>query len=97
VNAEYRYLSSVTRAEVLLSAKTKEENIVGRKNVVPLECRFVYPEFLPDPKVEHRNTLREKLERMDMLNRRIHIDIPEFYIGKPDRWVVGHCFVMEVL
>jgi large subunit ribosomal protein L19 len=43
----------------------------------------VYPEFLPDPRLDHRNKLREKLERMDMLNRRAHIDIPEFYVGKP--------------
>jgi hypothetical protein len=43
----------------------------------------VYPEFLPDPKVDRRNSLREKLERMDMLNRRSNIDIPEFYTGEP--------------
>lgn len=52
-----------------------------RKPVVPSEYRFVYPEFLPDPKLEWRNPIREKLERMDMLNRRKHIDIPEFYVG----------------
>lgn len=48
---------------------------------MPSEYRFVYPEFLPDPKLEWRNPIREKLERMDMLNRRKHIDIPEFYVG----------------
>jgi large subunit ribosomal protein L19 len=42
----------------------------------------VYPEFLPDPIVSRRNRLREKLERMDMLNRRAEIDIPEFYVGE---------------
>jgi large subunit ribosomal protein L19 len=52
-----------------------------RKSVVPSNCRFVYPEFLPDPKIEWRNSLREKLERMDMIQRRKHIDIPEFYVG----------------
>jgi len=41
----------------------------------------VYPEFLPDPKIEWRNSLREKLERIDMIQRRKHIDIPEFYVG----------------
>ena len=49
--------------------------------VAPPEFRFIYPEFLPDPKVERRNKLREKLERMDMLQRRSAIDIPEFYTG----------------
>lgn len=46
-----------------------------------LEYRHVYPEFLPDPNPKWRNTLREKLERADMLKRRSQIDIPEFYVG----------------
>ncbi|XP_075213180.1 large ribosomal subunit protein bL19m-like [Lycorma delicatula] len=44
-------------------------------------ARFMYPEFLPDPKFEWRNPIREKLERMDMMKRRSQIDIPEFYVG----------------
>ncbi|XP_012280639.1 39S ribosomal protein L19, mitochondrial [Orussus abietinus] len=48
---------------------------------VPLEYRFVYPEFLPDPNVSYRNHLREKLERRDMLARRKNVPIPEFYVG----------------
>lgn len=43
--------------------------------------RFKYPEFLPDPNAIHRNTIREKLERQDMLARRSVINIPEFYVG----------------
>lgn len=46
-----------------------------------LDCRFIYPEFLPDPNPEHRNALREKLERLDMIARRSCIVIPEFYVG----------------
>jgi len=42
----------------------------------------VYPEFLPDPNLEWRNKIREKLERIDMIKRRTNIDIPEFYVGK---------------
>lgn len=45
------------------------------------EYRHIYPEFLPDPNIEYRNKLREKLERDDMIARRGHIDIPEFYVG----------------
>ncbi|KAK5644242.1 hypothetical protein RI129_008087 [Pyrocoelia pectoralis] len=45
------------------------------------ELRNVYVEFLPDPTVEFRNPIREKLERLDMLARRGQIDIPEFYVG----------------
>ncbi|XP_055716493.1 39S ribosomal protein L19, mitochondrial [Phlebotomus papatasi] len=50
-------------------------------SIIPPDFRHVYPEFLPDPKIEWRNPVREKLERMDMLNRRKQIDIPEFYVG----------------
>lgn len=48
---------------------------------ISLDLRFRYPEFLPDPKMEFRNPIREKLERRDMLDRRSHINIPEFYVG----------------
>lgn len=60
--------------------ETAEQNF-KEKQVIPSRYRFVYPEFLPDPDPKHRNTLREKLERMDMLARRTHIKIPEFYVG----------------
>ena len=46
-----------------------------------LEYRFIYPEFLPDPKPDFRNWMREKLERNDMMARRSVIDLPEFYVG----------------
>ncbi|KAM7363613.1 mitochondrial ribosomal protein L19 [Cochliomyia hominivorax] len=52
-----------------------------RKPFAPPTYRFIYPEFLPDPKVEWRNPVREKLERMDMIDRRTQIEIPEFYVG----------------
>ncbi|RVE53369.1 hypothetical protein evm_001939 [Chilo suppressalis] len=51
------------------------------QNEAILETRHAYPEFLPDPNPNWRNSLREKLERADMLERRSQIDIPEFYVG----------------
>lgn len=47
-----------------------------------LELRHSLPEFLPDPNVNMRNLIREKLERNDMIARRHQIDIPEFYVGE---------------
>lgn len=52
-----------------------------KDGTVPLNNRFIYPEFLPDPNPRYRNHLREKLERMDMIARRTQIDVPEFYVG----------------
>lgn len=31
--------------------------------------------------MEWRNPVREKLERLDMIDRRTQIEIPEFYVG----------------
>lgn len=63
------------------AAKTSEEPADERKPVAPPSYRHLYPEFLPDPKMEWRNEIREKLERKDMLKRRVEIDIPVFYVG----------------
>ncbi|CAG9539204.1 unnamed protein product [Cercopithifilaria johnstoni] len=43
--------------------------------------REVYPDFQPTSIYGRRNLLREELERKDMLERRLRIDIPEFYVG----------------
>ena len=43
--------------------------------------RFIYPDFLPNPVYYFRDKIREKLERIDMINRRKQINIPEFYVG----------------
>lgn len=40
-----------------------------------------YPEFVPNPDIKFRNKIREELERQDMLKRRKHVAIPEFYVG----------------
>lgn len=61
------------------SLEPQNKSDLIRKNVS--EMRHVYPEFLPDPKVEFRNMTRERLEREDMIARRVNIDIPEFYVG----------------
>ncbi|VDN26835.1 unnamed protein product [Gongylonema pulchrum] len=44
-------------------------------------CSDVYPDFQPTSIYGRRNALREELERKDMLERRLRIDIPEFYVG----------------
>nr|CAG4652223.1 EOG090X0F2L [Triops cancriformis] len=67
------------------SPQSQEENPVptgGLQTSNPYaRHRFVYPEFLPSPKYEWRNKLRERLERNDMLKRRNVLEIPEFYVG----------------
>ncbi|KAK9498704.1 hypothetical protein O3M35_003279 [Rhynocoris fuscipes] len=72
---------SVTSENVSLQEAESPETQAPSKPNTNLEKRFIYPEFLPDPKMEWRNSIREKLERSDMLKRRAVIDIPEFYVG----------------
>ncbi|KJH52766.1 ribosomal protein L19 [Dictyocaulus viviparus] len=43
--------------------------------------RLIYPDFLQSPVWNRRNKLKEELEHQDMLERRVNIDIPEFYVG----------------
>lgn len=80
-----RTLSSLPEKAKLASLEVTEKAETSRrrpKKVNPLlENRHAYPEFLPDPNPKWRNSLREKLERADMLKRRNQIDIPEFYVG----------------
>lgn len=37
---------------------------------------------MPASDPEHRDPVRELLEREDMMKRRAKLDIPEFYVGK---------------
>ncbi len=77
--------------------KNKREDSARNKRAAQKELedtftpfRYVYPEFLPDPNLKFRNRIREKLERLDMLHRRSHIDIPEFYVGKISGFIFIH-------
>ncbi|XP_011146389.1 39S ribosomal protein L19, mitochondrial isoform X2 [Harpegnathos saltator] len=72
--------TNVNSVDKSLDNKTAEQNFKQNK-IIPSRYRYTYPEFLPDPDPKYRNLLREKLERMDMLARRAHINIPEFYVG----------------
>uniref|UniRef100_A0A1A9WF55 Large ribosomal subunit protein bL19m n=1 Tax=Glossina brevipalpis TaxID=37001 RepID=A0A1A9WF55_9MUSC len=77
-------LPQAKEAGSLSASKSPTSSHIGteiRKPVLPANCRFIYPEFLPDPNIEWRNPVRERLERRDMLDRRAQIEIPEFYVG----------------
>ncbi|OWR52497.1 hypothetical protein KGM_212020 [Danaus plexippus plexippus] len=83
IRRDCRYLSNLP--EVAETTEVVENKLPkGRKPRFlnpTLQYRHVYPEFLPDPNPKFRNSLREKLERADMLKRRSQVDIPEFYVG----------------
>ncbi|VDN03251.1 unnamed protein product [Thelazia callipaeda] len=57
-----------------------EERKIRLEKHIP-NFRQVYPDFQPTSIYGRRNELREELERKDMLERRLQIDIPEFYVG----------------
>ncbi|KAK3881279.1 hypothetical protein Pcinc_014265 [Petrolisthes cinctipes] len=66
-----------------------QDSNTDNEQPLPHDFRIVYPEFLPDPRPEWRNRLRERLERNDMLTRRSVVAIPEFYIGSIMAVTVG--------
>jgi len=80
--ANYRFVRCFSaKAEIEPNERATGLTEQKRKNFIPLEYRFQYQEFLPDPEVRFRNTVKERLERKDMLDRRTHIHVPEFYVG----------------
>lgn len=68
----YRALSAkADDGSVSAPKKTKPAASVEKKRfTIPPDFRHVYPEFLPDPNINWRNSVREKLERIDLLDRR---------------------------
>lgn len=72
----YASEANTQQDEELSNSMQIDEQEISRR-----DFRFIFPEFLPDPKPEWRNSLAEKLNRKDMLNRRDQIEIPEFYVG----------------
>ncbi|XP_045593293.1 large ribosomal subunit protein bL19m [Procambarus clarkii] len=72
--------AQVSTAKVLPYRKAQDGDS-EKQLQMPHDFRIAFPEFLPDPKPEWRNRLREKLERHDMLARRAIMEIPEFYVG----------------
>ncbi|KAL0115456.1 hypothetical protein PUN28_010766 [Cardiocondyla obscurior] len=73
--------SSMPTQDLVQESQSDAQQNTERQKEILGRYRFTYPEFLPDPDPKYRNALREKLERMDMLARRTHIAIPEFYVG----------------
>ena len=59
-----------------------DDNFKDSKDKVDIEklsrrdYRYIFPEFLPDPHPDFRNSVSEKLQRRDMLARRDLIEIP---------------------
>ena len=62
-----------------LSPLTDEKLVLSPK---PSVFRLIYPDFLQSVVWNRRNALFEELQRKDMLERRMQLDIPEFYVGE---------------
>lgn len=70
--------------EYTTSKDAPKRKIRWNESVLPedlAEMRHKFPEFLPVDDPQMRHPLTQKLERMDMLNRRQVVDVPEFYVG----------------
>lgn len=88
-NTQCRTISKLTKwpqipllPNIIKNERKNRLAVENARKTFPDSYRIVYPEFLPDPALERRNPIRERLERVDMLRRRANIYIPEFYTGK---------------
>lgn len=61
-------------------ANKEPTNLEKLKSSMPDSTRYIYPEFLPDPNMKFRHPIREKIERQDMLNRRLDKSYLVFYL-----------------
>lgn len=81
----YSGRTGVSKVLVPACCFTSESTSVGtgRSEIVNHITDFphIYPDFVPTSIWGRRNALREELERADMLERRMQLDIPEFYVG----------------
>ncbi|KAL7074336.1 hypothetical protein ACQ4LE_006273 [Meloidogyne hapla] len=69
------------KPEELSKTTTKLPPIVKEKYVSVKEFALSYMDFLPSEVWSRRDPLFQKLVHADMLERRMMIDIPEFYVG----------------
>lgn len=83
-----RQNNTTTTQEVVekhrVSPLAQQQDVIddGREDTEVLrDYKYVSPEFLPNPNMELRDRLLEKLEREDMYRRRANVYIPEFYVG----------------
>ncbi|KAH7670004.1 Protein MRPL-19, partial [Aphelenchoides avenae] len=68
-----------TAAEV--STSRKPVSTASKKSKYIDDFPLIYPDFLPSPVWNRRDPLFEELLRADMMERRMNLDIPEFYVG----------------
>merc|ERR1719210_820724 len=55
-------------------SNTRESQEDRPSTSAPRDYKYVMPEFLPEPNWHHRDRIREKLERRDMLRRRTVVE-----------------------
>uniref|UniRef100_A0AC35TI76 39S ribosomal protein L19, mitochondrial n=1 Tax=Rhabditophanes sp. KR3021 TaxID=114890 RepID=A0AC35TI76_9BILA len=76
-----RFSGNLGKSLTKVAVRSSTTKVEDKKTLHYDEFPEIYPDFAKTPIMGRRNNLRERLERMDMLNRRMNIDIPEFYVG----------------
>uniref|UniRef100_A0AC34G3N3 Uncharacterized protein n=1 Tax=Panagrolaimus sp. ES5 TaxID=591445 RepID=A0AC34G3N3_9BILA len=78
-----RFVSTSSEAGGTAAAGKTSSTKATKKDALNQQIKdfpVIYPDFLPSPVWNRRSPLFERLQRADMLERRMHIDIPEFYV-----------------
>ena len=80
VNSVAKFSSSKNnKSEVAVKESEDQETPrtdINDEKLSRRDYRFIFPEFLPDPNIEFRNPIAEKLHRKDLISRRSQVEIP---------------------
>ena len=80
VNSVAKFSSSKNnKSEVAVKESENQETPrldIDDEKLSRRDYRFIFPEFLPDPNIEFRNPIAEKLHRKDLIARRGQVEIP---------------------
>lgn len=76
------FLINHNHTNVRTSSKLARRSQEKAKNEITIdEFPLTYPDFLPSQVWDRRDPLLTELVQVDMLERRMNIEIPEFYVG----------------
>ena len=80
VNSVAKFSSSKkNKSEVAVKESENKETArtdINDEKLSRRDYRFIFPEFLPDPNLDFRNPIAEKLHRKDLIARRGQVEIP---------------------
>ena len=102
VNSVAKFSSSKkNKSEVAVKESENKETArtdINDEKLSRRDYRFIFPEFLPDPNLDFRNPIAEKLHRKDLIARRGQVEIPGTPHHSPElQYFTFNIFINRIL